>query len=166
MSFINADLAICARQTCSVTHESARLDKFSRRVVAGTVATLGNPAGRLRGSRNRLSEEVVCALLRDFRKHGEKAIARVREENPGMYLKVIAMVIPRQHKVEHRNPLSSLGDEELAAMVAYLEERIAQRVAGDQAKLIEGDTVGTTAFQVDTKALPVPVKAPDDEGPL
>src|SRR5262245_23464177 len=80
----------------------------------------GNPAGRLRGSRNRLSETVICALLRDFDKHGEKAIARVREESPGMYLKVIAMVIPRQHKVEHRNPLSGLSDEELAAMVAHL----------------------------------------------
>ena len=27
----------------------------------------GNPAGRTRGSRNALSEEVICALLRDFR---------------------------------------------------------------------------------------------------
>jgi hypothetical protein len=35
----------------------------------------GNPAGRLRGSRNKLSEAVICALLRDFSKHGEKAIA-------------------------------------------------------------------------------------------
>ena len=26
----------------------------------------GNPAGRLRGSRNKLSEEVICALLRDY----------------------------------------------------------------------------------------------------
>jgi hypothetical protein len=32
-------------------------------------------AGRLRGSRNRLSEAVICALLRDFSMHGEKAIA-------------------------------------------------------------------------------------------
>src|SRR5262249_33290493 len=109
---------------------------------------LGNPAGRLRGSRNRLSEAVICALLRDFDKHGEKAIARVREENPGMYLKVIAMVIPRQHKVEHRNPLSGLSDEELAAMVEHLE----QQVRGDQAKLIEGDAVEPTA-------LPAPVEA-------
>jgi hypothetical protein len=35
----------------------------------------GNPAGRLRGSRNRLSEAVICALLRDFSKHGEKLSA-------------------------------------------------------------------------------------------
>src|SRR5215510_11080421 len=93
----------------------------------------GNPAGRVRGSRNRLSEAVICALLRDFDKHGEKAIARVREENPGMYLKVIAMVLPRQHKVEHTDPLSRLSDEQLEAMLADLEERIAQHVAGDQA---------------------------------
>jgi hypothetical protein len=38
------------------------------------------PAGRLRGSRNRLSEGVICALLRDFREHGQKAIARVPVE--------------------------------------------------------------------------------------
>jgi hypothetical protein len=37
----------------------------------------------VRGSRNKLSEEVICALLRDFRKHGEKAIAKVRREQPG-----------------------------------------------------------------------------------
>ena len=121
----------------------------------------GNPAGRLRGSRNRLSEAVTCALLRDFDKYGEKAIARVREENPAMYLKVIAMVLPRQHKVEHRNPLSSLSDEELEAMLAHLDEMIAQQVASDQAKLIEGDAVETTALPAETTApaLPAPVEA-------
>jgi hypothetical protein len=48
----------------------------------------------------------------------EKAIAEVRRKQPGAYLKVIALVLPREHhKVEHTNPLSSLSDEELAAMV-------------------------------------------------
>jgi hypothetical protein len=59
----------------------------------------GNPAGRPRGSRNALSEEVICALRRDFRKHGEKAIARVRRDQPGIYLKVLALLIPRQDKL-------------------------------------------------------------------
>src|SRR6516164_244557 len=53
----------------------------------------GNPAGRLRGSRNKLSEEVICALLRDFREHGQKAIAKVRRDQPGIYLKVLALLI-------------------------------------------------------------------------
>jgi len=120
----------------------------------------GNPAGRLRGSRNRLSEAVICALLRDFEKHGEKAIARVREENPAMYLKVFAMVLPRQHKVEHTNPTSSLSDEQLTLMIAELEERIARRKAGGDAKLVEG-TVETTAGE----ATRLPVVEPPKRRP-
>jgi len=75
----------------------------------------GNPAGRLRGSRNKLSEEVICALLRDFREHGQKAIARVRRDQPGVYLRVLALLISREHKVEHSNPLKELTDEQLEA---------------------------------------------------
>ena len=59
----------------------------------------GNPAGRLRGSRNKLSEEVICALLRDFRQHGQKAIAKVRRTQPAAYLKVLALLVPREHNV-------------------------------------------------------------------
>ena len=80
---------------------------------------------------------MICALLRDFDKHGEKAIARVREENPGMYLKVIAMVLPRQHKVEHRNPLKELTDEELEAMIEYLKASL--EAQAQSAKVIEGE---------------------------
>src|SRR5262245_57288357 len=55
------------------------------------------------GSRNALSEEVICALLRDFRQHGQKAIARVRETHPAAYLKVLALLVPKEHKVEMAN---------------------------------------------------------------
>src|SRR5262249_27552079 len=110
---------------------------------------LANPAGRLRGSRNRLSEAVICALLRDFDKHGEKAIARVREENPGMYLKVIAMVLPRQHKVEHRNPLKELTDEELEAMIEHI--KVSMEAQAQSAKLIEGEAVPSLPSPVSAK---------------
>ena len=79
----------------------------------------GNPAGRPRGSRNALSEEVICALLRDFRKHGEKAIAKVRRDQPGVYLKVLALLIPRQDKLEHTNTIKTMTDEELESAIAY-----------------------------------------------
>src|SRR5499433_4323218 len=97
----------------------------------------GNPAGRLRGSRNKLSEEVICALLRDFRKHGEKAIAKVRREQPGVYLRCLTLLIPREHKVEHSNPLKGLTDEQLEAMIEYIETSLAAQ-AGAPAKMIEG----------------------------
>jgi hypothetical protein len=110
----------------------------------------GNPAGRPRGSRNALSEEVICALLRDFRKHGEKAIAKVRRDQPGVYLKVIALLVPREHKVEHGNPLKGLTDEQLVAMIEYIETSLAAQ-AGAPAKMIEGMIEPTTA----ATALPV-----------
>ena len=97
----------------------------------------GNPAGRLRGSRNKLSEEVICALLRDFREHGQKAIAKVRRTQPAAYLKILALLVPREHKVEHRNPLKELTDEQLEAMIEYFEASLAAQ-AGGSAKVIEG----------------------------
>jgi len=97
----------------------------------------GNTAGRLRGSRNRLSEEVICALLRDFRQHGQKAVARVRQTQPAAYLKILALLIPREHKVEHSNLLKELSDEQLEAMIEYIETSLAAQ-AGAPAKMIEG----------------------------
>ena len=97
----------------------------------------GNPAGRLRGSRNKLSEAVISALYRDFSKHGEKAIAKVRRYQPGVYLKVIALLIPREHEVEHRNRVKELSDEQLEAMVEYLETSLEAHARGS-VRVIEG----------------------------
>jgi Family of unknown function (DUF5681) len=110
----------------------------------------GNPAGRPRGSRNALTEEVICALLRDFRKHGEKAVARVRRDQPGVWLKVIAMLIPREHKVQHSNPIKDLTDEQLEAMIEYIKTSL-EAQAGRSVKLIEGMIEPTTV----PTALPV-----------
>src|SRR5262245_18318518 len=159
ISFVTkAEKEICASAKAAIVDPAAcsGLLKSSSSVIEQP----GNPAGRLRGSRNRLSEAVICALLRDFEKHGEKAIARVREENPAMYLKVFAMVLPRQHKVEHTNPTSSLSDEQLTLMIAELEERIARRTAGGDAKVIEG-TVEATAGEAALPVLEPPKRRPN-----
>jgi hypothetical protein len=97
----------------------------------------GNPAGRLRGSRNKLSEEVICALLRDFRQHGQKAVARVRRTQPAAYLKILALLVPREHKVEHSNAIKNLSDQELEAMIEYLKAAL-EAQAGGHVKVIEG----------------------------
>ena len=97
----------------------------------------GNPAGRPRGSRNALSEEVICALLRDFRLHGQKAVARVRQTQPAAYLKILALLVPREHKVEHSTTLKDLTDEQLEAMIEYIKAALAAQ-AGGPVKVIEG----------------------------
>ena len=111
----------------------------------------GNPTGRLRGSRNKLSEEVICALLRDFRLHGQKAVARVRQTQPAAYLKILALLCPREHKVEHSDVIKSLSDQELEDMIEYIKTSL-EAQAGGPVKVIEGmmepTTVPATTFPV------------------
>ena len=97
----------------------------------------GNAAGRPRGSRNALSEEVICALLRDFRKHGEKAIAKVRREQPGVYLRCLTLLIPREHKNEQSNVIKNLSDQQIEDMIEYIKALL-EAQAGAPAKMIEG----------------------------
>ena len=111
----------------------------------------GNPVGRAHGSRNKLTEEVICALLRDFRQHGQKAVARVRQTQPAAYLKILALLCPREHKVEHNNLIKELTDEQLEAMIEYLKTSL-EAQAGGPVKVIEGMIESST---VPATALPV-----------
>jgi hypothetical protein len=119
----------------------------------------GNPAGGPVGSRHRqqLNGEFIAALLRDFRQGGPKAIERVRRTQPGVYLKVLALLVPREHKVEHSNAISSLSDEELDAAIEHIKAKLAAR-AGETAKMIEGEAVETTAVSTTTPLVLAPPK--------
>ena len=111
------------------------------------VGVSGNPAGRTRGSRNKLTEEVICALLRDFRQHGQKAVARVRRDQPGVYLKCLCLLLSRQDKLEHTNTIKTMTDTELESAIAILNEMMAAQAVGS-AHLIE--------MKAEPAALPAP----------
>ena len=95
-----------------------------------------NPAGRLRGSRNKLSEEVICAFLRDFREHGQKAIARVRRAQPAAYLKICALLVPKEMKLEHYAGVKELTDEQLEQAISFIQAMLAAQA--ENTKVIEG----------------------------
>src|SRR5262249_3016621 len=46
-------------------------------------------------------------------------------EQPASYLKILSLLVPREHKVEHSNPLKDLTDEQLEAMIEYIETSLA-----------------------------------------
>jgi hypothetical protein len=87
--------------------------------------------------RARFSAEFIAALLRDFRQGGPKAIERVRRMQPASYLKICALMIPREMKLEHTNSLKSMSDEELESAMVALKAMIAAQ-ADEGAKVIEG----------------------------
>ena len=103
-----------------------------------------------------MNGEFIAALLRDFRHGGPKAIERVRRTQPAAYLKILTLLCPREHKVEHGNPIKELTDEQLEAAIEYIEAALAAK-AGDQAKVIEGIAEPT--------ALPAPELEPQRKRP-
>jgi hypothetical protein len=56
----------------------------------------GNPAGRPKGARAKLGEDFLKKLLADFQEHGEDVIAKVRDEKPADYIKVVASILPKE----------------------------------------------------------------------
>jgi histidinol dehydrogenase len=99
----------------------------------------GNPAGRPRGSRNRaiLNEEFIAALLRHFRREGERAIARMAATQPAAYCKLLTLLVPREHRIEHSNAIKDLTDEQLEAMIEHLKASL--EAQAQSAKVIEGE---------------------------
>src|SRR6516164_5909057 len=86
--------------------------------------------------------EFIAALLRDFRHGGPKAIERVRRTQPAAYLKILTLLCPREHRVEQRNLIKELSDEELEAMIEYIKALL-EAQAGGPVKVIEGMTEPT-----------------------
>lgn len=88
--------------------------QIGRPFVLGQVA---NPAGRPKGSRNKLGEVFIQALHADFEAHGEKVIEAVRKDKPAEYLKVVASLLPKQVEIRE-GAFDGVDDEQLAALVA------------------------------------------------
>lgn len=87
-----------------------------------------NPRGRPKGSRNKLGEAFVEAMLKDFDAHGEKVIETVRTERPDQYLKVIASILPKELNVT-TSRVEEMSDDELAAGIAALQSILAASAA-------------------------------------
>jgi hypothetical protein len=86
----------------------------------------GNPAGRPRGSRNKLGEAFITELYADWIAHGAKVIATVRDEEPAAYLKIVASLLPKQLEIKD-NMFDGVADEELAAVLAYVRDALRAR---------------------------------------
>ena len=65
----------------------------------------GNPAGRPKGSRSKLGDEFLKALLADFEAGGIEAIRLTRTEKPSDYGKVIASILPKEISGEDGGPI-------------------------------------------------------------
>ena len=98
----------------------------------------GNPGGSLEASRRSFNKDFLLALTADFKKHGASAIEKVRKQQPAAYMKICALLVPREMRVEHTGGVKSMTDEELERGIEAIQAMLAKRDAGEGAKVIEG----------------------------
>jgi hypothetical protein len=122
-----------------------------------------HPGGRLKScgspeaTRRAFNKRFLVDLAEDWQQHGREVFKRVRRESPASYLKVCAMLVPKELQVEHSGGVKAMTDEQLERSIELLKEMIAKRDAGANAKVIEA-----TAESV---ALPAP-NGPSPEAAL
>ena len=76
----------------------------------------GNPAGRPKGSRHKLGEDFLRALVEDFNAadddgkiNGIEAIRKVRGSDPAAYLRTVASILPKE--IEAGEKLGNMLEE-------------------------------------------------------
>ncbi|MDK1386839.1 hypothetical protein QN224_15625 [Sinorhizobium sp. 8-89] len=81
------------------------------------------PTCAAKGSRTRLGGAFLEAVQADFEAHGVDVIARLREEKPESYLKLLASILPKDLSA-NANALDELTDEELVRRIRMLDQTI------------------------------------------
>jgi hypothetical protein len=96
----------------------------------------GNPGGSPEATRRAFNKRFLLDLAEDWQQHGREVFKRVRRESPASYLKVCAMLVPREMQIEHTNRIKQMTDEEIEQAIEAIQTMLAAQ-AGEAAKVIE-----------------------------
>jgi hypothetical protein len=107
----------------------------------------GNPGGSLEATRRSFNKDFLLALKEHFDREGPKVIARVARDQPAAYMKICALLVPRDMKVEHGGGIKAMSTEQIERAIELIKDMLAQREAEANAKVIEGEA---------TPSLPAP----------
>ena len=143
---------LIARNVAGEALASAPRLRLALRDGAWSAAGSGNPQGNRHRTRHLLNQEFMQALLLNFRHQGKRAIETVARNQPAAYLKILALLVPRELKVEQSQGVKGMSDEQLEAGIEAIQRMLEARAPGDQARVIEG--------VAEPAALPAPSRKP------
>jgi 2-oxoglutarate dehydrogenase complex dehydrogenase (E1) component-like enzyme len=92
----------------------------------------------LEATRRSFNKDFLLALAADFKKHGAAAIEKVRKTQPAAYMKICALLVPREMQIEHSGTIKQMSDEQIEQAIEAIQTMLAAR-AGEAAKVIEGE---------------------------
>jgi len=90
----------------------------------------GNPGGSPEATRRAFNKRFLVDLAEDWQRHGREVFKRVRRESPAAYLKVCAMLVPKEMQIEHKGGIKAMSDEELEAAIETLKLSSIRNSAG------------------------------------
>jgi DNA-binding PucR family transcriptional regulator len=117
---------------------SAASRLISQDVQYWFATAIRRPSGSPEATRRAFNKRFLLDLAEDWQQHGREVFKRVRRESPASYLKVCAMLVPREMKMEHSGGVKAMTDEQIERSIELIKEMLAQREAGAAAKVIEG----------------------------
>ena len=81
----------------------------------------------MEATRRSFNKDFSFALAADFKKHGAAAIEKVRKQQPAAYMKICALLMPREMKVEQAGGVKAMSDEQIEEAIAAIEAMLAAR---------------------------------------
>jgi len=96
----------------------------------------GNPGGSPEATRRAFNKRFLLDLAEDWQQHGREVFKRVRRESPAAYLKVCAMLVPREVKLEHStSAIKAMTDEQIEQAIEAIQTMLAAQA--EKTEIIE-----------------------------
>jgi hypothetical protein len=87
-------------------------------------------------ARRELNADTIREMHAAFRVGGKKAIYKVMNQSPAIFLKLLVLLVPRELEVTHSGGVKGMSDEAIAQAIEAIEAMLARR-SGEGAKVIE-----------------------------
>ena len=97
---------------------SDNTEKKQRNLIPYKPGQSGNPKGRPKGSRNKLSEDFFRDLCRAWEIYGEAALHTTAMEHPVEFVRLVASLIPRELEATIPPVAERMSDAQLEAIIA------------------------------------------------
>jgi hypothetical protein len=104
-----------------------------------------------------------------FRRGGREAIDKCMKTQPGVFLKLLVLLVPRGLEVTHSQGVKQMSDEAIDQAIEAITDMLAKRKAGENAKVVEGEVLTQAPTPVASEnreiSAPSPVPGPPKDQP-